>query len=185
MLYGIGLLFAKYFIIFIDINYRCTMSPVVKGFTLIELMIVVAIIGILAALALPQYQLYVAKSQVTRVMGEAASLRPLVESCSTEGKTLGIGNGVDECFVSPSASSLVNNSSQVGAILPAGTGVPNVVFESGNEISITSTFANSSASILTTAGANALVWRRDANGGWACFTTVPNAYRPRGCETSL
>jgi type IV pilus assembly protein PilA len=50
------------------------------GFTLIELMIVVAIVEILAAVSIPQYQHCVARSQASRVIGEAAALKTTIET---------------------------------------------------------------------------------------------------------
>ena len=55
-----------------------------NGFTLIELMVVVSIIGILASVAMPQYQVYVHRSEVTEALGMAANIRENVTAYYVE-----------------------------------------------------------------------------------------------------
>ncbi|WP_133861285.1 pilin [Pseudomonas sp. PS02302] len=156
-----------------------------KGFTLIELMIVVAIIGILAAVAIPQYQNYVARSQVTRVMQETGALKTAVETCINEGRTT-VGTAAGNCDPGATGSNLMATATGTSAMVtgtPAtGQGTPSVTSPLTATSTIQATFGNNAAAVLTTGTASTLTWTRNANGGWTCATTAPANLRPVGCQ---
>lgn len=72
------------------------MRKIQQGFTLIELMIVVAIIGILAAVAIPAYSDYTVKAKVGNALSAAASLKTAVALCAQEtGAVAGCDGGTN------------------------------------------------------------------------------------------
>lgn len=145
-----------------------------RGFTLIELMVVVAIIGILAVIAIPQYQTYVFRSQVQRVVGESGSIKPAVEVCLLNGKTsIGDPAVVGNCDPQATGSNMQATAGNAaptiaGTWSTAGTGVPQVSLSTTVPSKIVATFGNLAGAPLQGATPGTITWTRDLNGSWSC-----------------
>jgi type IV pilus assembly protein PilA len=140
------------------------MKQVQKGFTLIELMIVVAIIGILAAVAIPAYTDYTARAQVSEVFLMTDGVKNSVaEQCQQAGSCTG---GITTIPAYPtgkysSVTSVDANGAIIGTMGTAASGVNSKV--AGATVTLTPTL--NAASIT-----------------WACTTTLGAAYKPKSCS---
>jgi type IV pilus assembly protein PilA len=137
------------------------------GFTLIELMIVVAIIGILAAIAIPRYQDYVARSQMSEAISLASGLKTAVAEEYAQSGTCP-ANGSDGIAAATDITGSYVLSVTVGGTAPACT------------IQATMKASDVSSDIQS----KTLTLKMGDNGGaysWECSSTAQQKYLSKSC----
>lgn len=134
-----------------------------QGYTLIELMIVVAIIGILAGIALPAYQNYIARGEVGSALATIAPLKVNVDDA------LARDAGADLTVLDNIGTAAdVNPLGVISSTMSGLTGSGELIF----------TFANSGPK---TQGRTIRLVRDGNLGGWICVTDVDAEFRPMVC----
>ena len=139
------------------------MRKIQKGFTLIELMIVVAIIGILAAIALPAYQDYTIRARVSELILAASSARTAItEKYQADQLLANMGDGTT---VTPAGKVATADTTGAGVVTLTGSQTANGVTNIGTAVTVVLTpFSNAAGSL-----------------SWTC-TGTPARFMPASCR---
>ena len=153
-----------------------------KGFTLIELMIVVAIIGILAAVALPAYQDYTVRARVSEVVLAASSCRTsITETVQTAPGANVTSAIVSSCTISPTRMVASGSADGNGVITIVGnnTNIGGDTTAALNSIRLVPFVSGTALNGTTQGGAVISEWRC----GPAAANPMPLKYLPGSCRS--